>query len=179
MLPGVMRAGTAPARRVTWYLTLLSLNGSFAGGRALKRRIRLSLKRDEALRANRVFIGNQKLVYLLIADKRLYYSKGKSRVAYIGTTANGGFRIAGSLAYRAWDILTLPGVRSLHVRVVTCKPRQRVKTWCKLERALLLEFKRRFGEVPWCNTHGRRMRESDEFQYFHRKGVANIIDELA
>ena len=50
------------------------------------RRLSLSLKRDHALQATRVSIGKSKLVYLLIADKRLKYKDGKSRIAYIGTT---------------------------------------------------------------------------------------------
>ena len=34
--------------------------------------------------------------------------------------------------------------------------RQRVRKWLKLERALLIEFKRLFGDVPHCNSHGTR-----------------------
>lgn len=144
-----------------------------------KRRLRLSLKRDEALRASRVFTGSWKLVYVLIADKKLRYPLGKSRVAYIGTTRNGGFRVAESVAAKAGDILTLHGVRSFHARIVTCPPRQRVRTWHKLERALLLEFKERFGDVPRSNSHGKRMKETDEFRCFHRAGVVGILDELS
>jgi len=44
-----------------------------------KRRIKLSLKRDEALTATRLSVGKGKLVYLLIADKKLKYRKGRSR----------------------------------------------------------------------------------------------------
>jgi len=143
-------------------------------------RLRLSLKRDEALRATRVSIGKKKkLVYLLIADKRLKYAKGKSRIAYIGTTKKGVDRIAQSVAARAEDILSLHGVRTFHVRVVTCNPRQNVKTWIKLERGLLLCFRERFGLIPQCNTQGKNMKETDEFYYFAKKGVLNIIDELS
>jgi hypothetical protein len=142
-------------------------------------RIKLSLKRDEALRATRVTAGKMKLVYLLIADKRLNYKSGKSRIAYIGTTKKGVARIAQSAAARADDILSLRGVRTFHARIVTCNPRQNVKTWMKLERGLLLCFRQRFGEVPQCNSHGKRMKETDEFYYFAKKGVMNVIDELS
>jgi hypothetical protein len=135
------------------------------------RRLPVSLRRDEAINATRVFIGASKLVYILIADKRLKYRKGKSRIVYIGTTKNGSSRIAGSVAARAEEILSLHGVRSFHARVVTCRPRQRVKTWHKLERAMLLEFKARFGEVPKCNTQGSNMVETDEFRYFSKTRV--------
>src|ERR1035441_5258254 len=117
----------------------------------MPRKLAVSLKRDEALRATRVSVGRSKLVYLLVADKRLKYEKGKSRIAYIGTTKKGVARIAQSVAARADDILSLHGVRTFHVGVVTCNPRRHVKTWCKLERALLLQFREVFGEVPKCN----------------------------
>jgi len=142
------------------------------------RRLRSSLKRDEGLRASRVLIGKSRLVYVLIADKRLKYKDGKSRIAYIGTTKKGMSRIAQSIAARAEDILSLRGVYSFHARIITCGRRQNVKTWHKLERALLLAFKERYGEVPRCNSHGKRMKITDEFRYFRRTGIFNLIDEL-
>jgi hypothetical protein len=143
------------------------------------RRIKLSLKRDEALRATRVTIGKNKLVYILVADKRLKYQNGKSRIAYIGTTKKGVARIAQSVAARADDILSLHGVRSFHARIVTCKPRRNVETWKKLERALLLKFRERFGEVPKCNSHGKNMKAKDEFRIFGEGGVNNVIEEIS
>lgn len=140
-------------------------------------RLKVSLKRDETLRATRVSIGKNKLVYVLIADKRLKYKKGK-RIAYIGTTSKGVARVAQSVAFRADDILSLHGVRSFHARVVTCRPRRNVRTWVKLERALLLVFRELLGEVPRCNSHGTKMRETDEFRYFARRGVRGILEEL-
>jgi len=142
-------------------------------------RLRLSLKRDEALRASRVVIGKKKLVYVLIADKRLKYPHGKSRIAYIGTTEKGVARIAQSAAGRAEEILKLHGVTAFHVRIVTCSPRQNVKTWFKLERGLLLCFKKHYGLVPKCNTQGKNMKETDEFDYFSRQAVNTVIDELS
>ncbi|MFN8640096.1 MAG: hypothetical protein U0360_11780 [Dehalococcoidia bacterium] len=88
-------------------------------------------------------------------------------------------RVASSVASRADEILRLKGVRSFQARIVTCKPRQRVKTWLKLERALLIAFKKTYGSVPKCNTHGKRMRASDEFSYFHERGVHRVIEELS
>jgi hypothetical protein len=144
------------------------------------KRLTLSLKREEALRASRVSVGDQKLVYLLVTDKRLNYSKGRSRIAYIGTTKNGVNRIAQSVAARAPDILRLHGVHTFHARVVTCRPRQRVKTWLKLERALILAFRDHFGEVPKCNSHGKKISHADEFdRYFSRSRVSRIIDDLS
>jgi hypothetical protein len=143
------------------------------------RRLSLSLKREAALTATRVSIGKNKLVYVLIADKRLRYKKGKSRIVYIGTTRRGVGRVAGSVASRAEHILGLRGVMSFHARVVTCQPRQNISTWLKLERALLLSFKTKFGEVPVCNSHGKGMRERDEYRYFKKSAVTNVVDELS
>lgn len=143
------------------------------------RRIRTSLHREHALRATRVSVGKNRLVYVLIADKRFSYGKMKSRICYIGTTRQGLARVASSVAHRADNILSESGVREFHARIITCKPRQKVKTWIKLERALLLEFRNKFGSVPICNVHGKGMREIDEFDYFSRSGIRNLIEELS
>lgn len=143
------------------------------------RRLSLSLKREAALTATRVSIGKSRLVYVLIADKRLRYSAGKSRIVYIGTTRRGLGRVAGSVAHRANDILALRGVTSFHARLVTCQPRRNVSTWLTLERALLLTFKEKFGEVPKFNSHGKKMRERDEFRYFRKRGIVSLVEELS
>jgi hypothetical protein len=54
-----------------------------------------------------------------------------------------------------------------------------VKTWRKLERAFLLEFRHRYGGVPRCNAQVNRMREKDEFRYFRRKRIRAVIEELS
>ena len=64
-------------------------------------------------------------------------------------------------------------------RIITCKPRQRVKTWRLLERAMLLEFRAMYGEVPAANTHGKRIREQHEFKVLARSRVRKILDDLA
>jgi hypothetical protein len=143
------------------------------------RRLTVSLKRDPALTATRIAIGKSKLVYLLVTDKRLRYSKGRSRIAYIGTTKRGIGRVAGSAAHRAADILALRGVRSFTARIVTCPPRQKIATWTKMERALLITFRERFGDVPHCNSHGKKMRPRDVFQFFQKRRLLTIIDELS
>ncbi len=143
------------------------------------KRLTVSLKRDVAVSASRVSIGKNKLVYVLVCDKKVKYLEGKSRVAYIGTTERGLARIALSVAHRADDILAIRGVRDFDARIVTCTPRQGVKSWHKLERALLLTFREIYGEVPYCNSHGKRIKELDEFRYFRRKRLRDILEELA
>ena len=123
-------------------------------------------------------MGSQKLVYVLIADKTFSYPHGrKSAIAYIGTTKKGVARVAGSAAERAQEILSLHGVKKVIARIVTCGTRQKVKTWLKLERALLLEFRSAYGSVPKCNWHGKNMIETDEFAYFSRDAMRKLIQK--
>lgn len=143
------------------------------------RRLNLSLKGQHALEVTRIAVGNQKLVYVLIADKTFSYPHGrKSAIAYIGTTKKGVARVAGSAAERAQEILSLHGVKKVIARIVTCGTRQKVKTWLKLERALLLEFRSAYGSVPKCNSHGKNMVETDEFSYFSRDAMRKLIQRL-
>lgn len=143
------------------------------------RRASISLKRSPALRAERVILENTKLVYVLVADRYLQYPWGRSRIAYIGTTKNGGNRVAASVATKASDILSSHGVLAFEARIITCRPRQRVKMWRKLERALLLEFRSRFGEVPRCNSQGKGFTESGEFDLFSRERVRKVVLALS
>lgn len=143
------------------------------------RRISIALKRDCALHATRVSVGKSKLVYILVTDKRLKYPNGRSRIAYVGTTKRGLHRVASSAARHADEILSLRGVRSFDARVVTCQPRQRVKTWLVLERALLLAFREKYGSQPRCNNHGKRMKARDEFDYFRHKRLIAILEDIS
>ena len=63
------------------------------------------------------------------------------------------------------------------VHVVTCTPRQKVKSWHKLERALILTFKDLFGAVPKCNVQGKHDNYSwtDEADLFSVKRLGTII----
>ncbi|WP_454828836.1 hypothetical protein [Pseudoxanthomonas wuyuanensis] len=143
------------------------------------RRASISLKREPALIARRVILHNEKLVYVLIANKKFEYADGRSKIVYIGTTEKGGARIAQSVAARSRAILELRGVTEFEARTITCKPRQRVKMWYKLERALLLSFKEKFGEVPRCNIQGKNILEVDEFNYFSKPRLKRILEDLS
>src|SRR5947208_1621403 len=104
----------------------------------MPRRLSIKLRRTHAMEVTRVSIGDEKLVYVVVADKKLKYLEGRSRIAYVGTTKKGAARIAASAAQQAQKVLNLNGVNSFEVRVVTCRPRQHVKTWFKLEAGLAL-----------------------------------------
>lgn len=143
------------------------------------RRASVSLKREPALVARRIILHKDKLVYVLVANKKFDYEKGRSSIVYIGTTKKGGARIAQSVAFRSKEILELRGVTEFEARIITCKPRQRVKMWHKLERALLLSFKEKFGEVPQCNIQGKNIEEVDEFNYFTKSRLKRILEDLS
>ncbi len=143
------------------------------------RRLSISLRHGHALEATRVSVGRNNLVYAIVADKKFKYPRGRSRVAYIGTTRHGVHRVAASVAGKADEILTERGVRSCRAHIITCRARQRVKTWLKLERALLVVFRQLYGHVPRFNSHGRKMGPRDVFDYFSRARVRSILEELA
>jgi hypothetical protein len=129
-------------------------------------------------RDNRISIGSLKLCYVICANRMIRYKNGNSRIVYIGTTKNGIARVAPSAAYRATVILQEHGINSLEIRIVTCGVRRRVRTWFKLERALLLRFKERYGDVPRCNVQGKHFVETNEFDLFARKRVDDILKNL-
>jgi hypothetical protein len=137
----------------------------------------ISVKSRWAMVVNRVSTNHDKLVYVITTDKPLRYKKGSSHIAYIGETRSGVERIATSLASKADTLLTQWGVRHLVVRVVTCRPLQRVKTWKKLETALLLCFRDRHGQWPLLNKRVKQL-PSDEFAYFRKPRVKTVLREL-
>jgi hypothetical protein len=146
----------------------------------MPRRSHISLKRSAGLTMRRQIVKNDKVVYVLVVNRPLKYEQGRSSIGYIGTTRNGAFRIAYSAAVRANDLLrNYRGVSSLKARLVTCRRRQRVKMWLKLERAMLLVFRETFGGPPKCNTHGKHIVESDEFRYFRRDRIKQFINQLS
>ena len=145
-------------------------------------RLSVSLKAKHAMKVTRLSIRSKKLVYVIVAQKPMKYPGGsRSRIAYIGTTRKGVARIARSVAAKAKDVLGLHGVREFEVRILTCTPRRNVKTWLKLERALLAVFRREYGAPPKCNTIGKRVKWRDDIEgkYFKRRRLENILASLA
>lgn len=127
---------------------------------------------------HRASLKAERLVYLALANKKLKYRLGSSRIAYIGTTKNGASRIAQSAAAKV-DILYDWGVSSLEFYVVTCTPIKRVKTWRKLERSLVIRFREMFGEPPKRNKQGRYFRWLDEKRYFTLERLESVITKYS
>ncbi len=80
----------------------------------------------------------KRAVYFQVADRPVRYKRGKNRIVYIGATKAGHERIMSSLAKQIPYLFRIPGVNTIEVHVISCEPRQRVKTWLILERACLL-----------------------------------------
>ena len=143
-----------------------------------KRRLVISLKQKYAMHVTGISIKDNKLVYVIVANQKLKYETGRSKIVYIGSTEKGVARMSQSVASQADEILGKRGVREFRVRVVTCKGRGGVKTWRKLERAMLMVFRDLFGEVPLCNSHGKGFPERDEFNYFAHSRIEQILEEI-
>lgn len=141
------------------------------------KKLRISLKGPPAMRVTKVSIGNDRLCYLLVCNKKIKYKAGRSKIIYIGTTKKGVARVAQSVSAKAENALGMHGVTEFEARIVTCKLRQNVKTWLKLERGLLLVFKDMFGEIPKLNTQGKNMSVRDEFIYFVPSRLKTILED--
>jgi hypothetical protein len=139
------------------------------------RKLNVSPK-SEILRITRINLTSERLVYVLVANKQFSYTHGKSPIVYIGTTRKGIKRIAESAAHHADDILGRHGITELSARVITSRGRKHVKT--RLERAMLLSFREKYGRVPELNKSGKKIQEKDEFKYFSHTAIRNIIEKL-
>jgi hypothetical protein len=70
------------------------------------------------------------------------------------------------------------GVKQLEAVVVSCRPRQNVKVWLKLERALLSRFRDIYHEQPFCNVQGNsgRFRWTAELgRLFNQRRIDAIL----
>jgi hypothetical protein len=125
-------------------------------------------------------MGEQCSVYVFVANRAYKYKAGKdgkSRIVYIGTTSRGLRRVVDSVFDRSTKIFGW-GTHSFDVYIVSCRRRQRVQMWRKLERALLLAFKELYGRPPKANAEVRKMGGEDAFKYFKRSRLKGILEDL-
>lgn len=140
-----------------------------------KRRAKIRVH-DFELTLTRIGTSQTKLVYGLIANKKLKYKYGRSNIAYIGTTRRGLKRIAESVAQRADRILSNHGVTKLTANFVSARGRKGAQVWRKLERAMIITFREKYGEIPRYNTHGKGWQWSDERKYFNRDSILRLFE---
>ncbi len=141
----------------------------------MARKLRIKFRLEPVISITRRAFEKKKLVYLARANRRLKYPWGKSRIVYIGTTEVGAGRIASSAVWKGADLLFDRGVKHLDLHVVACRRIQNVESWKKLEKALLIKFRERFGAVPRANTRGKFMHWDDEKNYFADKKLEEVI----
>ncbi|PYU89575.1 MAG: hypothetical protein DMG25_18665 [Acidobacteria bacterium] len=97
------------------------------------------------------------MVYILVANKSYAYNSGeRSHIIYIGTTGKGARRPATSAVDKASEAFgELHGVRETNVHIATCRGVQAMKTWERLESALLATFRELHFELPMYNNKER------------------------
>ena len=137
---------------------------------------RIKITKSPVLTISRIALHADQLVYIAQANKALRYPGGTSAIAYIGMTKSGVARIAASAAWQARATLLRRGIRYLDFFVVTAQAKPRVNIPRKLERALLLRFKERFGSVPIGNKQGNGMRWHDELAFFTHAKLDKVLD---
>jgi hypothetical protein len=146
----------------------------------MPKKITLQPSVQASLEIHRHAIMNEKLVYVIVMARQLKYPHGKSKIAYIGTTAAGINRIASSGAYRAKTLLTEHGQKSLKLFTVTCSKRSGVKNAAKkLENALLATFRKEFGKVPNANKQGKNVNNPAALKYFTRARLEAVIEKYS
>lgn len=131
------------------------------------------------LKIYRTAFRDDKLVYIACANKKIKYQWGKSSIAYIGTTKKGAKRVASSAAVRGEALLYTYGIKYLEFHIVTCGKVPGVATWRKLERALLIRFKEKYGGIPEANKSGALMKWKDELRYFSQEKIDSVIEKFS
>jgi hypothetical protein len=149
---------------------------------AMKTKIRFDAA-NPALTIQRSKHWKPRMVYILRADKRIKYARGRSRIVYIGETTRGARRAGTSAVLKAMSAFgmgkqkdALHGVRRIDAYPLTFNRRQSVKMWEKLELALLKTFRKMHNELPRYNKKGPRKRFSNKF--FREKGLENVLAQL-
>lgn len=144
----------------------------------MSKKLQIKFRKQPAIIINRIAFRDNKLVYIARANKKLRYPWGKSRIAYIGKTKRGARRITSTAAWKGEDLLFGYGVKHLEFNVVVCRKVPGLESWTKLERALLIRFREKYGDVPRGNNIGKKIRWKVEGQYFSTKALDKIIEAL-
>ena len=125
----------------------------------------------------------KKMVYVLLADKPIKYSSGRSRVIYIGTTKKGEGRPASNSASKSLrafsDRKRFRGIKGTEVRILTCQKGQNLHSWELLESALLVVFRHLYGKLPEFNKKLEKFRHIEDVDdYFRERRLRTILRDL-
>ena len=136
------------------------------------RRLKIKCSNDSLLTVTRSPQWNDKMVYVLAANKYFRYRNGRSRIIYIGTTKRGAGRPAASAVNTASHAFgKLHGVKTIEVHIATCRPRRAMQTWRHLESALVNAFWNRYFELPEYN----KMRPRHQNGLFRDEALKKIV----
>lgn len=139
------------------------------------RRLKVRSSKTSLLTVTRSPQWNNKMVYILAANKYQRYANGRSRIIYIGTTKRGAGRPAASAVNKASQVFgKLHGVKTIEVHLATCRPRRAMQTWKYLESSLLDIFRKRYFELPKYNKNRPKSKDG----LFRDKALADIINEF-
>ncbi len=136
------------------------------------------LVQREALYVTQVAASVEECVYALVTDRPLAYGHRKSRIAYIGKTGTGAWRLTSTVGERCEQLFANDGVDCFRLLVVTCPRVPRVDIFHKLERAMLLAFREKFDCLPRCNAPRSVVHEHDEFELLDKGRVLSILKSL-
>jgi hypothetical protein len=145
----------------------------------MARRARVNVFLDPVLSISRRAFQQEKIVYILLANKRFKYSYGRrSPIIYVGTSKKGAARIGQSIIDKGAQALESHGVKRIDAYLVTCQLRKKVAIWKKLESALLIVFRERYGKMPRYNSRLSNKPETDEWEYFSRDGLVELLTKI-
>lgn len=148
----------------------------------MAKKLKIKFRKYPSIIINRTAVRDDKLVYIARANKQIRYpSRDRSRIVYIGTTRKGARRIASSAASKGEQLLYDYGIKHLEFNIVTCTRRPGVETWKKLEKALIIRFRERFGIPPKANKAGKfwHAEKDKKKRYFSQEKLDQVIDALS
>ena len=123
---------------------------------------------------------NPRLVYILVANKTHKYKSGRrSRIIYIGTTGKGAQRPATSAVNKASEAFSLRGIKQIEVHLATCAGRKHIRTWQRLESALLATFRSLHFELPRYNKKKGADHYVEDVTLFRGKALQKLILQFA
>jgi hypothetical protein len=142
------------------------------------RSLRVKCSKTPLLTVERSKQWNQRMVYILVANKSYRYKNGnrRSRIIYIGTTGAGARRPATSAVDKANEAFSkLRGVRRIEVHIATCSGRKAMRTWQHLESSLLAVFRGLYFDLPKYNKKKGSVRYMEDVRLFRAKALQKLI----
>jgi len=126
--------------------------------------MKIHLASKPAMTVHRRILTKDRIVYFLVGRKAFKYTRGSSRIAYIGTSKRGAHRVANSAGYRADEVFSKWGSKQMEVFIASCTARPGLKSWECLERALIAVFVALYQSLPLCNRQGMKYKFDEKLQ---------------